>query len=66
MEFQEFYTIEKNALKGLINYQWLGNVRQLENCIRRAVVLTKGINITSENLELDNSFEEEITKAEND
>ncbi|MBX7143589.1 MAG: sigma 54-interacting transcriptional regulator [Oligoflexia bacterium] len=33
--------ITPEALKCLINYHWKGNVRELENCIERAMVLTE-------------------------
>ncbi len=32
-------TISKNALEILINRKWNGNVRELQNCIKRAIVL---------------------------
>jgi DNA-binding NtrC family response regulator len=40
--------ISREALKRLIEYQWPGNVRQLRNCIERAVVLEDGEEITLE------------------
>lgn len=49
--------IDKKAMNKLTAYHWPGNVRQLENCIRRAIVLTKGVTITSEYLELENVFD---------
>jgi two-component system NtrC family response regulator len=36
----------RSALSALTKYSWPGNVRQLENCIRRAVVMTDGRFIT--------------------
>jgi nitrogen regulation protein NR(I) len=45
--------IDKAALNLLCEHPWPGNVRQLENCIRRAVVLTKSLSISREDLELD-------------
>lgn len=34
--------ISKEALRALINYDWLGNVRELENAIERAVIIASG------------------------
>lgn len=45
--------IDKQALKTLKDYSWPGNVRQLENCIRRAAVLTKSEIITKQDLQLE-------------
>jgi DNA-binding NtrC family response regulator len=42
--------ISKDAMKALLTYDWPGNVRQLRNCIERAVVLTEGEEITTESL----------------
>jgi two-component system response regulator AtoC len=45
--------ISEEALNKLIAYDWPGNVRQLENEINRAVVLSQGKVITSELLSLE-------------
>lgn len=37
-----FNGFEESALKALLNYEWPGNVRQLENAIEQAVVLSAG------------------------
>ena len=42
--------IETDALRLLIRHHWRGNVRELENCIERAMVLTDGDRINSEAL----------------
>ena len=49
--------IDEKALKLLEEYSWPGNVRQLENCIRRAVVLCKGVTIGVDDLELEPDME---------
>jgi two-component system response regulator AtoC len=59
--------INEQALQLLTHYSWPGNVRQLENCIRRAVVLTKGFTIMSEDLELEDKIEQQtVTTQEED
>ncbi|MBC7899141.1 MAG: sigma-54-dependent Fis family transcriptional regulator [Saprospiraceae bacterium] len=34
--------ISKEALRALVNYEWLGNVRELENAIERAIIIASG------------------------
>jgi len=58
--------IEKSAMQKLEVYHWPGNVRQLENCIRRAVVLAKGSTITTDDLELDEAIDQAIADTEQD
>jgi DNA-binding NtrC family response regulator len=43
-------TIQSEAYDVLLRYSWPGNVRQLQNVIERAVVLTQGSMITPRNL----------------
>ncbi len=43
-------TISEEALKRLMEYDWPGNVRKLENVVERAVVLSRGQIITSREL----------------
>jgi two-component system response regulator AtoC len=56
--------INDQALQLLKNYSWPGNVRQLENCIRRAIVLTKGFTLMPEDLELEDKIEQESATTE--
>ena len=45
------YFIKKNdVLEKLINYTWAGNVRELENCMERAVIVAAGRQITEQDL----------------
>jgi len=39
---KDIETIEPETMEALRNYDWPGNVRQLENFIQRAVILTEG------------------------
>ena len=42
--------ISKDAMSALISYNWLGNVRELKNVIKRAVLLSHNGYITKDNL----------------
>ncbi len=42
--------ISKEALRALVNYEWLGNVRELENAIERAVIIASGRQIEPDDL----------------
>lgn len=42
--------ISKDALTALTNYEWLGNVRELENAIERAVIIASGRQIELDDL----------------
>lgn len=42
----------RQAVRVLLAHPWSGNVRELENCIKRAVIMAEGTNITPEDLEL--------------
>ena len=38
--------IRPNAMELLVDYDWPGNIRELENVIQRAVILTDGHSLT--------------------
>ena len=42
----------KEALAQIESYQWSGNVREMENCIKRAVIMSEGPQISVEDLGL--------------
>ncbi|MES2537663.1 MAG: PEP-CTERM-box response regulator transcription factor [Pseudomonadota bacterium] len=46
------------ALSVIENYPWPGNVREMENCIKRAVIMADGPQITTEDLGLSTTGEE--------
>lgn len=60
--------INPEALNCLLNYSWKGNVRELENVIERAIVLTDSNQIQVENLpvEVQNPREESRVSLLND
>ncbi len=45
-------SISDEALDLLLAYHWKGNVRELENCIERAIILCEGSMITPEHISL--------------
>lgn len=45
--------IDQAGLEKLVKYEWPGNVRQLDNCIRRAVVLAKSPIISEHDLDIE-------------
>jgi DNA-binding NtrC family response regulator len=47
---KNIYSISDEVIKALMEYDWPGNIRELENTIERAVVLSKGNEIEIENL----------------
>jgi Nif-specific regulatory protein len=44
--------VEPEAQKMLLRYNWPGNIRELENSIERAILMTEGAQITPEDLRL--------------
>jgi len=44
---------DQDAITGIENYEWPGNVREIESRIKRAVIMSDGPKITLEDLELD-------------
>lgn len=62
---REVDSISPEALTILKNYAWPGNLRELRNVIRRAVLFTRGDSITPENLPvLATRKEESIPKSD--
>jgi transcriptional regulator with GAF, ATPase, and Fis domain len=44
--------LSKEARERLLHYRWPGNVRELQNTMERAVILTDGLSITADGLQL--------------
>ncbi|MCK5662226.1 MAG: PEP-CTERM-box response regulator transcription factor [Thiotrichaceae bacterium] len=51
----------KEAAQIIEQYPWPGNIRELENKVKRAVIMAEGVHINREDLELDYNREEEIS-----
>ena len=45
-------TLRSDAIAAIESYSWPGNVRELENCMRRAVIMSEGMQITANDLGL--------------
>lgn len=59
-EKRQTLNFSQDALDAISNHPWPGNVREIENCIKRAVIMTEGSQITAEDLGLqpgENAFE---------
>jgi two-component system response regulator HydG len=53
--------VSDDAMEVLVGYDWPGNVRELENVIERAVILSRGQQITAEDLNV-SIFPERLRK----
>jgi len=54
-------SVDHKAMEKLMSYKWYGNVRELENTIERAIVLSEKNHIESENLPVEvQDFKEEL------
>ena len=45
-------TFDAEALRALNRHVWPGNIRELENCVKRAVIMAEGKRLTAQDLEL--------------
>lgn len=51
--------LREDALNAIASHHWEGNVRELENCLKRAVILAEGNQISAADLGLDRLSEED-------
>ncbi|MEE9386513.1 MAG: sigma 54-interacting transcriptional regulator [Nannocystaceae bacterium] len=45
--------LDKSAIRALMRFSWPGNIRQLENHIKKALVLSEGPNLSADDLDLE-------------
>ncbi len=57
-EYKKSLTFSKKALQEIETYPWPGNVREMENKLRRAVIMANGRQISHQDLALDGSYGE--------
>lgn len=55
-EGKDFEALSADARKDLTDYAWPGNIREVQNTIRKAVIMNSGSEITSEMLSLKNTL----------
>ncbi len=56
-------SLNEEAIRSIENHSWPGNIRELENCIRRASIMTDGPQITSEDLGFKTPISDEIDQS---
>jgi formate hydrogenlyase transcriptional activator len=59
-------TIPKETMEALTRWKWPGNIRELENFLERAVILTRGLVLYVPLAELENDDEEEDDSVESE
>ena len=58
-------TLEHSAMVALQNHRWVGNVRQLQNVIQRAVIMAQGDSIGRDDLMLNDAYDAIADKQDN-
>ena len=53
--------ISDDATDALMEYRWSGNIRELQNCIEKAVILSDGTTLTEKDLQLERSGKPAVT-----
>jgi two-component system NtrC family response regulator len=57
-------TLREDALKAIEAHVWQGNVRELENCLKRAVIMAEGNQINAADLGLKVAVEDDVETLE--
>jgi two-component system NtrC family response regulator len=56
-------TLRDDAVRAIEQYAWPGNIRELENCIKRAVIMAESSQISSEDVGLAETLPGEIDRS---
>jgi two-component system NtrC family response regulator len=56
-------TLSEEAVRAIELHQWPGNIRELENCIKRATIMADGNQITCQDVGLKNSDVDEVDSS---
>ncbi len=56
-------TLRDDAIRAIEQYSWPGNIRELENCIKRAVIMAESNQISSEDIGLADTLPGEIDRS---
>ncbi|HKJ65608.1 MAG TPA: sigma 54-interacting transcriptional regulator [Desulfopila sp.] len=56
---KDISTISEEAMNRLLDHDWPGNIRELENIIQRSVLMTKSNSITEDDVSIDYLFAQE-------
>ncbi|MEN9537889.1 MAG: hypothetical protein RLZZ126_124 [Pseudomonadota bacterium] len=54
-----FMSLAEDAVRGIESHPWPGNIRELENCVRRAVIMAEASQITAAELGLNDAVASE-------
>ena len=58
-------TLSEDAVRAIEHHPWPGNIRELENCIKRAVIMAEGNQISCEDIGLESPVLDEIDNSLN-
>jgi two-component system NtrC family response regulator len=56
-------TLSEEAVRAIELHPWPGNIRELENCIRRATIMADGSQISSEDVGFKNTTLDEVNSS---
>ena len=62
---KSFSSISSQAKETLLAHEWIGNVRELKNAIEKGVLIGKGPELTTEDLQLNGALRNETPSATN-